>query len=213
MPVLVVSFAQYLTRSEFPWRDDDYNACKFIKAIKGERINGYASVPVGNAIRTLRQANADDAVEWFGEIASAAKVKVMAPAFLVPIPNSDSTVATRVVPRTLALANSLAEVFPNTQVLDCLRFKKTMLSARKGGSRNPQEIYDNLSLTQDVRKKRIILVDDVHTTGAHLRAAAAKITSAGGKCETAVCAGRTALTPEDQPFSMLKQELPDFTPK
>lgn len=212
MPLTVISFAAYLTRGEFPWRDEDWHASKFIKAIKGEPINGYAWVPIGKVPRRLRQDNADDAIQWFGEIVSAANVKVVIPSFLVPIPNSQCTVGKAIVPRTVALAQSLANYLPNVHVLDCLRWEKAMQSARKGGSRNPQEIYDNLVITTKVDRKRIILVDDVRTTGAHLQAAAAKVHSEGGKCQTAVCAGRTVWAQEDEPFSMVKEELPDFVP-
>ena len=40
-----------------------------------------------------------------------------------------------------------------------------MRATRQGGSRDPEELYDNLIATADVDKKRIILVDVVRTYG------------------------------------------------
>jgi|ERR1700722_1237284 len=215
MAVTVISFATYLTRDESPWRSDDYNALKFIQAIKGEPINKWAWVPVGGISRRLDQDNADDALEWFGELAAdyLNGKKLVRPVFLVPIPNSPCTAANGKVPRTARLAKAIADRMQNVTVLDCLRWKKVMPSARKGGSRDPQVLYENMTIKGDVSKGRVVLVDDVSTTGAHLQAAAAKIVNEGGKCVLAICAGRTVLCPEEEPFSVLEQKLQDFVPR
>ena len=90
--------------------------------------------------------------------------------------------------------------------------RRLMVSARKGGSRDPQTLYDNLVSTCKLARN-IILVDDVRTTGAHLKAVSAKVRSEGGQCLGALCAGPTVLTQEKEPFSILEEELPDFIPK
>ena len=71
MALRVISFATYLTNVDVVWRGEDYDALKFVKAIKGKPINKYAYVPVGKAKRLLKERNADDAIGWFGEMAMA----------------------------------------------------------------------------------------------------------------------------------------------
>ena len=49
----VIPFATYLTNVDLVWRGEDYDALKFVKAIKGKPINRYAHVPVGRTKRLL----------------------------------------------------------------------------------------------------------------------------------------------------------------
>jgi hypothetical protein len=68
MALRVVSFATYLVRVDAVWRDGDYNALKFVKAIKGLPVNMYARVPVCGVIHRLEQSNAEEAIGWiFGD--------------------------------------------------------------------------------------------------------------------------------------------------
>lgn len=215
MPITVVSFATYLTRYDEPPRDDDYNALKFVKAIKGEPINGWAWVPFQGVRRKLNDANADNAIGWFGSLAGEyiAGLGLRGAVCLLPIPNSPCTATNGKVSRTTRLAEAIAAHLPNSQVCDLLRWRRVLPSARKGGSRDPAVLYNNMVLTSALPKGKVILVDDVRTTGAHLRAAAAKVIAEGGKCSLSVCAGRTVLAQEDEPFSILGEEFPDFVPE
>jgi len=210
----VVSFAQYLTKAESPWRQDDYHSSKFIKAIKGEPVNGYAYVPVLGVRRELTQQNASEATQWFGEMAAPelAELDLPRPLVFVPIPNSSSTVNSKNPPSTIKLAQAIAGRLKDTNVWDGLRFKVAMKKSRQGGSRDPQEIYDNLTIAKPIPKADIVLIDDVRTTGAHMIAARAKLAGHGGNCLIGVCAGRSTWTQEAQPFSVVTDELEDFTP-
>ena len=71
LTVRVVYFATYLTRVDSSWRDEDHNASKFVKAIKGKPFNGYASIPVGCRVERLTTTNSASAVDWFAEMAAA----------------------------------------------------------------------------------------------------------------------------------------------
>lgn len=215
MAVRVLSFAQYLTRSEVPWRQDDWHSSKFIKAIKGEPVNGYALVPVSGILHELRQANANNAVDWFGEMAAEylRQHPVRRPLVFAPIPNSSSTVNSRKPPNTYGLAQAIVARLQGATMWDGLRFRVAMQKSRQGGTRDPQELYGNLVITGPIPNAGIVLVDDVRTTGAHMLAAHAKLTIAGGRCVLGICAGRTTWTQEPQPFAAAVEELEEFTPR
>src|SRR5260370_26378286 len=215
MPLKVVSLATCLTGRDEPWRPDDYNAMKFIKAIKGESLNKHAWVPVGGTLRRLENDNADDAIDWFGEWASGCvKGKHLArPLLLVPVPNSSCAVTNKKVPRIFRLAEAIASRLQRVDVLDCLRWEKPMRSSHSmGGTRDRQELYDSLVVTRRLPDTRLVLLDDVRTTRAHLLASAARLIEKGGHCNLALCAGRTVLAQEKNPFAVLEEEVPHFEP-
>ncbi len=201
MPLSVTSFATYLTRP--PWSGDDHNALKFVKAVKGKSFRGWAQVPVLGTIKRLEPANAEDAVDWFGELAAAEIVKrgLRSPLILVPLPNSSSTVRNNKKPRTALLAGAIAEKLNNAQVWDGLRWAKEMIPTHQEGTRDPQELYDNLVVTSVPPKGTLILVDDVYTLGGHLQAGVARLAENKARCSLAMCAGRTVLESQERPFS------------
>lgn len=212
MPLSVISFATYLTRA--PWSGDDHNALKFVKAIKSKPFRGWAQVPVLGRIKRLEPANAEDAVDWFGELAAAEIVKLglRGPLILVPLPNSSSTVRNDEKPRTILLAAAIAEKLNNARVWDGLRWAKEMVPTHQEGTRDPQQLYDNLVVRGVPPKGTLVLVDDVYTLGGHLKAAVARLAEKKIRCSFAICAGRTVLESQQDPFSILRQEIEDFAP-
>ena len=58
-----------------------------------------------------------------------------------------------------------------------------------------------------------MLIDDVRTTGAHLLAAAARLTEKGARVPLAVCAARTVWDQDQEPFSTVEEEFEDFEPR
>jgi hypothetical protein len=213
MPLSVISFATYLTRGS-SWTDDDHNSLKFVKAVKGKTFGGWATVPVLGRQEKLRSTNVADAVEWFGELGAdeLGKIGLAAPVFIVPVPNSDCTVQNRKSPRTALLAEAVASRLTHTRVWDGLRWVKKETPTHQEGTRDPELLYPNLVLTSTPPKGTFVLVDDVFTKGGHLQAAAARLAEQKIRCKWAVCAGRTVLISEPRPFSILRQEIPDFVP-
>jgi predicted amidophosphoribosyltransferase len=116
------------------------------------------------------------------------------------------------VPRTVRLAGALAAHLETATVSDILRWKEVMIPSSRGGTRNPQILYENLVLTTRPPTTQVILIDDVRTTGAHLIATAAKLAEAGTPSSLAICAARTVLNQNEAPFSLLEENLPDFLP-
>jgi hypothetical protein len=212
MSLRVVSFAAYLTTAAAPWRNADYCASAFVKAIKAWPFAGYHWIPVCGNPRRLTQENSDDAIQWFGEMTAAHFMgKFRSEISLVPIPNSNCTIKNKTITRTKQLAESIAGRLNGITIWDGLRWKKPMTPSSKGGTRDPHELYENLVVTKGLPVNRIIIVDDVRTTGAHLIAAKARLIEKDGNCNLAICAGRTALVPEHNPFATIDEELDDLT--
>jgi predicted amidophosphoribosyltransferase len=213
MPLKVVSFATYLTNVDIAWRDEDHSSLKFVKAVKGRHFGGYARVPVADKLKRLNQQNADDAIDWFARMAAQyLQDNETNELVLVPIPNSHCTEANGEIPRTTRIAAAIAARV-GIEVLDCLRWKEAMTPSSHGGTRNPQELFDNLAEIENPAGSKIVLIDDVRTTGAHLVAAKAFLRVKKAKCVMAMCAGRTVWAPEENPFAILEEDLPDFEPE
>lgn len=216
MPLTVVSFATYLSAIGTAWRNQDWDTYKFIKAIKGKPFKYSAHVPVVGTLRYLDMSNANQSLGWFAEMANAFlwEKQTPGPLVLVPLPNSSCALNTNTIPRTFFQAQALAQKLNNTTVLDCLRWKVATESASGGGgTRNPQELYDNLAVITPIpRDTRLIIIDDVRTSGGHLKAARAMLLAHDGDCDLAICAGRTVQNQNEEPFSTLEEQLPDWWP-
>jgi hypothetical protein len=211
MALSVISFATY---KRPPYRDGEYHSLKFVKAIKGKPFQGWADVPVVGRLKRLRPANADDAIDWFGELAAVeiVKLNLRGPLILVPLPNSSSTVDSGVKSRTAHLAEAIASKLNNAQVWDGLRWIEEEIPTHQEGTREPQLLYENLAIVGSPPKGTIILIDDVYTKGGHLQAARARLEEKKAICQLAFCAGRTVLEPQEAPFLILRAEVPDFKP-
>jgi predicted amidophosphoribosyltransferase len=159
----------------------------------------------------LTKNNADDAIKWFGELAASylQEKKFTKDLVFIPVPNRKALRSNSVLPRTLLLAKAIAERLDDAKVFDCLRWEKPM----EKRIRDPRFLYENLAfIGRRIPEGTPILVDDVRTTGAHLLAAAAKLKDKGVRCKRAITCGRTPLQQESAPFSVLEEELPEFTP-
>ncbi len=212
----VVCFCTYLTDIVSAWRPDDHNAHDFIFAIKGRDFKGYALIPFGGQPQRIDNSNRDRVVEWFGAMAAEylRTTETEGPISLVPIPGSKCDRQSLGTPRTAALANAISGAFgPGARVCDMLRWKAALASANEqGGSRDPKFLLANLVRTGPVPSGRLILVDDVLTSGGHLQAAEALIHAAGHQVEVALCAGRADAVQPANPFAIRVEEIAEYRP-
>jgi adenine/guanine phosphoribosyltransferase-like PRPP-binding protein len=82
----------------------------------------------------------------------------------------------------------------------------------EGGTRDGATLYEYLVATGDVRGHRVVLVDDMLTSGGHLRACAARLRTAGAEPVFAVCAGRADQSQVADPFAVRHHEITDHEP-
>lgn len=231
MALKVASLCGYLCNVSIPWRKGargDHDAHDWIQALKGKHFKGYAQVPVCGRLHRLTDENASDAIQWFGEIAVAylkAK-KVTGALVIIPVPNSSSVIGSAVKPRTRKLAKAIAEHLADNSgiVVDCLRFKQNQGSAStEGGPREAEKIYKNLVVLrhkiaelqehiEDGRNYYVLLVDDVTTSGGHLRACAARLKKADLEVDSIICGGKTVYDQAREAFDIREEEIDEYQP-
>jgi len=201
--VRIVSFVNYPTRP--PWRKGDLDAIKFVRTVKGRSLGECARPRQLGKLCGLDTKNGGQALEWFARLAALVLSKLRRPLVLVPIPSSDCRIESHMAPHTLRLAQAVATHMKNAVVSDVLRWKQPMRPTHEGGTRDARKLYDELVPIGDLPERTVILIDDVFTTGGHILAAAAKISTAGGHCCDALCVARTVWRPQESRFSITQE--------
>ncbi len=170
--------------NEVPKRQVDWDTQTLCSVIKNRVYGGYADIklPDGTSSR-ITTTNRAPAVRWFGQRAAnflkqvdLANDKVS----LVPIPSKSVLVGSPTadcvaMELSSALAKSLTGLgWKNVSVVDALRWKIPLQKSHEGGTRSQFELYEALEVVSDVEGYPI-LVDDVLTSGAHLKASAGRL--------------------------------------
>jgi hypothetical protein len=165
----LVTLCAYLTETSQTWRQDDWDASKMVKALKGDPINRYFSAKIGGQVRQFTQANAGEFVERIPRaLAKVIARHVDGKATIVPIPNSHVVDPTTPNFKTLELAEAVAKCADGQfDVIPALVFSKPQPKSRQGGSRSALHFQSVYRVTAEVTGP-IVLLDDVCTSGAHI---------------------------------------------
>ena len=217
MLLRVVSMMQYLTNWDgVEARSTDYASLMVVKAVKGRPPGGRrTSLTFGGTSYSFGPGMPGPAVNLWTAWA-ADRLKGMAPrgsVVLVPVPNSTAVHGSSTDFPTARLARSVADaVSSRVKVATELWWDQEMEKASEGGPRFAEHIYPHLVSEKSPYRGPRILLDDVLTSGGHLRASAAKLREIGHDPKFAVCCGRTAHEQLDNPFAVPVEELSDFDP-
>jgi hypothetical protein len=215
MGLRTISLFTYRTKGA-GWTSEQLGVLRFVNALKRRDLDGTADVLIraGQPKRRLEAQNASEAFDWFAEMVVPVLREELATTRVVLVPIPDCGCTEEVAEsRTSALAIAVARRAGAVVVSDMLRWRRRMPSAGSGqGSRDPVSIYQNLRLRSGWSpvSRPYVLIDDVVTTGGHLRACAAFLDNHGGRVERAICAARSDQYPPDDPFQRRIDELPDF---
>jgi hypothetical protein len=230
VPTSVLTFGSYYTgKGPNGWQgaaQTTYAVNAFVKALKGVALspNSYNDIPVPRrgllpmwktALCRLDATTQAGVYGWFAEMAHRAlPAWAETQVLFVPVPCSkgDSQDAVR-DSGPMKMADALAAVFRNGSAHPALWLDQTMPSASKaGGPRNPASIFPHLLHDFGVRPAITVLVDDVCTSGGHLRACAAKLKSVGHACTLGLAGAQSDDLEVDNPWRVELRELDDFVP-
>jgi hypothetical protein len=211
MPLVVHALGSYATYSDSTakWRQEDYNVCKLVKSIKGEEFNGYTKMQDTNGrwVRFDRGSNANSMFLFSDWAAKRLLELELGEVVLVPVP-SHACVAFEYESAPSRMARSLAALSRRSATVErWLRFNRVMPASHEGGGRDQATIEASLVVSPDVRACRIVLIDDVKTSGAHLRACANALRRVGATVEVAIVAGATTQTQVENPLEISPVDL------
>jgi hypothetical protein len=215
MPLIVHALGAYASysKNDIPWRPDDYNVNKFIKALKGKPIVGYGSLPSvrGGTLRYTQDSPVNALILFGYWGVDRLRALNFGQVVLVPVPSSTYVdFAMHTAPTRMA---QFVQVFaagnPHVTVGRWLKFNRVMKSASAdGGTRNFRELVDALAVSPDVVPgSHVVLVDDVKTTGAHLRACAHLLRNAGAHVEIVLVGAATVWEQHSEPLAVQPVDL------
>jgi len=210
----VVCFSTYVAEpSQQTARHQDVR--NFLLALRGESVQGQSKIPVGRDERTLTATNANDSIDWFGEmvIQYLAGCGVRAPFGLVPVPTSKTTLESSAGPWTSLLAISIASNgLDEASIVDVLRWKQA-LPPPSQRSQTVADLYENLAVISAIPPGLpLIFVDYLFAGSATLRASAARLTQQGAGVILGLCAGRTATKMTHDPFTVVTGDIHQYHP-
>jgi hypothetical protein len=206
----LITLCSYLTAADPPtWRQEDYDASKMVKALKGDTIKGYFDFKIGDAVKRFTQSNVAEFVKRIPVYMAKTIVReVDGPATLVPIPNSRVTAANAADFRTLELARLVAAASEGKlTVVPALVFKEPQQKSRTGGPRRADHFEQAYRLATVVRGP-IVLIDDVCTSGGHLIGAYRKLRAPPTRDVVLACAwGRSTRERVNTPLGPREEYL------
>lgn len=213
-PLHVVCFSTYVAE-ESQQTSRHHDVRNFLLALRGQSIRGESAIPVGSDDRMLTNRNANDSIDWFGEMVSGYidGCHIQPPFSLVPVPTSKTTLESSAGPWTSLLAISIASSgLDDVSIQDVLRWKQP-LSPPSQREQTVAELYDNLAVLQQLPPDSpVVLVDYLFTGSATLRACAARLHQQGARVLFALCAGRTATKSSHDPFTVVTGAVHRYEP-
>jgi hypothetical protein len=212
--IQVVCFSTYVSdpgRQEPRHRD----VRNFLLALRGERIDAESRIPVGGEERSLSATNANDSIDWFGEMVARYlnDNQLQRNVALVPVPTSRTTLDSSAGPWTSLLAISIASNgLEEADIVDVLRWRSPLPPPGQRSS-TAAELFENLAVTRKLDPGvPVVLVDYLYTSSATLRACAGRLREQGIRVPLAVCAGRTTDQAVHGAFTVVVGEISVFEP-
>lgn len=156
------------------WDQNDYDAYKFAKALKGEPFNGYATLKsIGGKWLKITSDHPEAAFQLFGSWAARViDATGVQSAYAVPVPGSQC-VAFDTDVKGRRLCDAIAAHRAGIVTEEAFHWSEAMVPAHKGGPRRKAELVPMLRFWTKMPKDRpVILVDDVATLHGHMKACA-----------------------------------------
>jgi hypothetical protein len=193
------------------WRGVDHDAHMFVQTLKGNSINGYVNMrDASGKVHRITTNDPSPAFAIFGEWgAKSIAAQGLNHGVIVAVPAS-SCVSLGADEKGRKLAKSIADRMPGFEVWEPLHWHKALTKAADGGPRDFETLLSNLRVLTPASAKQMVLVDDVVSTGGHLKACATALRFFGHTVDHALTAAQTVWNyPSRGMFDIPSRDLED----
>lgn len=202
-------FCHYRTRPG-DWRQTDWDTNKVVKGLKQEPFGGYIDTQSGNRYTS---ENIEDLIKsLLPRLGRRLNGVIDKPYCLVPIPNSGMAVGASGQFRSPQLARYVAQgCGAGVRVLEALRWSEPRQPAHEqAGRRDPDDYESHFRLTNTPREEKVVLFDDVITSGSQLIAACRFLNSQGIRPAGAIVVAK-AVQEQRDPAVGWQREILDYS--
>jgi len=126
---------------------------------------------------------------------------------LIPVPSKDALLGKKDSRSLRMVREAFAGTKYENKVLDGLQWTRKVPQAHTGGSRSRDVLLPLLQADPAVKGKRVILVDELLSTGGSMLACADCLKAAGAEVVGAITCGRTIYNFDTPPFGTQEFEL------
>jgi phosphoribosylpyrophosphate synthetase len=202
-------------------KPDYWDSYLFVWAVKTGRYHTGFTIAFRNGERVrIGAGNIARARKAFGRFITTTleKEDVASDTLLIPVPSKDGQLTAKHGYRTLGmLAESLREQKFRGRIHDGLRWTKLLPRAHEGGGHRNRSYWKQfLRVRGDVEGRKVVLIDDVLSTGGTMLAAKEVLEEAGAQVLFAVTCGKTVYDFNAKPFKRqiveLENELREYQP-
>lgn len=186
------------------WRKEDFSARNLVKAVKCKDFRGYSGVKVGDREFKIEDTPAGQSAALSASaLALAGRITAAGykSAAVIPVPASNHIDPSQMFTGR-KIAEAIQKLSPTLVSRPVLYFDEVLEPAAAGGTRSAFQIKRHLRfVVGQIQEDAVVLIDDVCTTGGHLRGASLFLGELGYHVEDAFVIGRTTW---ERPESMFK---------
>lgn len=180
--------------------------------MKGEPLKGWSNYNINGITGRIDAANSTVVPALFGRLV-AKVLRRPEETCLVPVPDSSRSTAANRFSKTSVLAEAVVQNVGGVTVWNGLRWSQVIPRASQTNNRDPDFYYQKLRMISPIPKGlRMILVDDVSTSGAHFKAVRARLREQGFDPNWAICFARTVHDQSLPALGALSEEMEEWTP-
>lgn len=193
------------------WSEADYRARNLVKGLKREEFRGFSEWKVRATNQVLRLDSTPAGQALALRVATSKVLDLftahgISEGTLIPVPSSQTTRPHDGYPGA-RLARAISGLIPGLEAAPVLFFDAPQPKAHQGGARRWQDLLPHLRGDATDLKMPVVLIDDVMTTGGHLRACARYLMQKGYVVEDAFVVGRTVWSKPIAMFTMPTDNL------
>lgn len=168
----------------------DWIAHNLVKALKGKDFRGYSDVRLSGVQHRITHANRRPVVDFFGRVIAkhVARMEAGSAIFIVP---SSQCLEYGHDPKAQSFVDAITRAGCESPIFMPFRWTENLQRAVDGGIRNAQFLAGRLDFAPPPGVRTALLVDDVVTTGGHLRACSAVVREGNISVRNAICFART----------------------